>query len=336
MVLILFSWCGFLSGVKASPYFDSFEALPLSKNIPFVVVYPDSGDEEGEYDLFSNEVPDDPLDNLSFHDSLCRTFEYKFIYHKKYYHKSKYITSRFSNRRIDLYQVQMSEIQDTFHIVLHDPFNGENFVCPYRGQVTSRFGPRRMFNSSFHYGVDLRLRVGDTIRAVKDGIVRIARNDRNGYGNFVVLTHKGGLESLYGHLHKHLVEEGRLVKAGQAIGLGGNTGRSTGPHLHFEFRLLGDAFDPMKLISFSDGRLLSNEVFVDRSWFAYQNPALLVQNQHRKAAAAFAPEGVHVVRSGDTLGQIAARYNTSVEALCKLNGFNRSTVLQLGTKIRVM
>ena len=318
----------------------SYQGMASSSNkMPFLLANPDSTEEdegEREHDLFSSESPDDPIDNLSFYDSLTRTFEYQFVYHKKHYHKPRYTTSRFSNRKIDLYHVKMSEIQDTFHIVLHDPFNGEHVVCPYKGQVTSRFGPRRMFNSSFHYGVDLRLRVGDTIRAAKDGIVRIARNDKKGYGNFVVLTHKGGLESLYGHLHKHLVEEGQLVKAGQAIGLGGNTGRSTGPHLHLEFRILGDAFDPMKLFSFSDGRVLSNEIFIERTWFAYQNPDLLAQTQRKALTPAGAPAGIHVVRSGDTLGHIASRYNTSIEALCRLNGFSRSTVLQLGTKVRVM
>jgi murein DD-endopeptidase MepM/ murein hydrolase activator NlpD len=310
-----------------------------SNKVPFLLANPDSTEEDegdGEHDLFSSESPDDPIDNLSFYDSLTRTFEYQFVYHKKHYHKPKYITSRFSNRKIDLYHVKMSEIHDTFHIVLHDPFNGEHVICPYKGQVTSRFGPRRMFNSSFHYGVDLRLRVGDTIRAAKDGIVRIARNDKKGYGNFVVLTHKGGLESLYGHLNKQLVAEGQLVKAGQPIGLGGNTGRSTGPHLHLEFRILGDAFDPMKLFSFPDGRVLSNEVFIDRTWFAYQNPDLLAQTQRKSLAPTGATAGIHVVKSGDTLSHIATRYNTSIEALCRINGFSRSTVLQVGTKVRVM
>lgn len=316
---------------------DSYAAnrVPV---LPFNIAHPDSGDEHDEHaekDIFSSETDDDPVESLSFYDSLNKTFDYHFTYHKKNYHKQKYVTSSFSNRKIDLYRVTMSEIKDTFHFVLHDPFNGENFVCPIKGRVTSRFGPRRMFSSSFHYGTDVQLRTGDTIRACKDGVIRIARNDKHGYGNFVVITHKAGLETLYGHLSKHLVAEGESVKAGQPIGLGGSTGRSSGPHLHFEFRLLGDAFDPGRVLSFSEGKLLHNEIHIERTWFAYQNPALLAQTR-AKAAGKAGPGSYHVIRSGDTLGHIAAQYNTTITELCRINGLSRSTVLQLGARIRVM
>ena len=74
--------------------------------------------------------------------------------------------------------------------------------------------------------------------------------ERRGYGKYVVIRHDNGLETVYGHLSKQLVEENQLVKAGEVIGLGGNTGRSTGSHLHFETRFLGIAINPIYMFDF--------------------------------------------------------------------------------------
>jgi len=341
-VLFALTLVCFLFTLPCSQAFSVNDHPYYSTTVPVWIAEPDTGEEvEGDEhdhdhdhtDAYSADDGADPTESLSFYDSLQSTFEYKFTYHKRLYHKHNYTTSSFSNRRIDLYRVNVSEIEDTFNIVLHDPFNGENFCAPIKGRVTSRFGPRRMYSSSFHYGTDVALRIGDTIRAVKDGFVRIARYDKYGYGNFIVVTHKGGLESLYGHLSKHLVEEGQIVKAGEVIGLGGNTGRSSGPHLHFEFRILGDAFDPAKVISFTDGKLKMNELNITRMWFAYRSPALMAKVDKQKPSG---PSSFHTVRPGDTLGHIARTYNTTTHNLCTLNRLTQKSVLQLGHKIRVM
>ena len=114
-------------------------------------------------------------------------------------------------------------------------------------KITSPFGPRwrRM-----HNGLDLKVNIGDTIVAAFDGKVRIVKYERRGYGKYVVIRHDNGLETVYGHLSKQLVEENQLVKAGEVIGLGGNTGRSTGSHLHFETRFLGIAINPIYMFDF--------------------------------------------------------------------------------------
>ena len=114
-------------------------------------------------------------------------------------------------------------------------------------KITSPFGPRwrRM-----HNGLDLKVNIGDTIVAAFDGKVRIVKYERRGYGKYVVIRHDNGLETIYGHLSKQLVEENQLVKAGEVIGLGGNTGRSTGSHLHFETRFLGIAINPIYMFDF--------------------------------------------------------------------------------------
>ena len=101
-----------------------------------------------------------------------------------------------------------------------------------------------------HKGLDIKVYIGDTIRAAFDGKVRIVRYEANGYGNYVVIRHNNGLETIYGHMSKHLVAENEQVRAGDPIGLGGNTGRSTGSHLHFETRLCGVALNPALMFDF--------------------------------------------------------------------------------------
>ena len=119
-------------------------------------------------------------------------------------------------------------------------FDLTGFCMPTNNtRITDVFGyrPRRR---RMHYGLDIKVYVGDTIRAAFDGKVRVVKNQgRRGYGKYLVIRHDNGLETVYGHLSKQLVKENQLVKAGEVIGLGGNTGRSTGSHLHFETRFLG-------------------------------------------------------------------------------------------------
>ena len=126
------------------------------------------------------------------------------------------------------------------------------FVMPVKGRVTSNYGYRPKFRR-MHRGIDLSLKTGDTVRSVMSGRVRIVSNEPNGYGNYVVVRHDNGVETVYGHFSKHIVKKGDYVVAGQAIGLGGSTGRSTGPHLHFEFRYLGLALNPSLIFDFNKG-----------------------------------------------------------------------------------
>ena len=107
--------------------------------------------------------------------------------------------------------------------------------------VTSNFGSRW---GRQHKGLDIKVYIGDTIRAAFAGKVRVVRYEAGGYGKYVVIRHYNGLETIYGHMSKWLVDENQTVKAGDPIGLGGNTGRSTGSHLHFETRLCGMALNP--------------------------------------------------------------------------------------------
>jgi len=142
------------------------------------------------------------------------------------------------------------------------------FMLPVTGAITSCFGYRW---GRPHAGVDLNLKNGDTVNAAFDGVVRMSRW-YYGYGNCVVIRHHNGLETLYGHLSRRIVEPGDLVNAGQIIGLGGSTGYSTGPHLHFETRFMGKAFNPQTLIDFKTDSLLMDTLVFDTNSFAPPKP----------------------------------------------------------------
>lgn len=139
-----------------------------------------------------------------------------------------------------------------------------NFCMPCDSRlVTSHYGYRAQFRR-FHYGTDIKVYVGDTIRSVFNGKIRIVAYDRSGYGYYVLIRHDNGLETLYGHMSKQLVRENQVVRAGQPIGLGGNTGRSNGSHLHFETRFLGQFINPENMFSF-EARDAKGDCYVYRS-----------------------------------------------------------------------
>ncbi len=119
---------------------------------------------------------------------------------------------------------------------------------PVTGPISSRFGARidpLNNKKSFHEGIDFRGRRGDKIYATGDGVV--AKAFRNGsYGNYVLIDHKNGYQTSFAHMDKFLVKKGERVKRGQLIGKVGNTGRSTGPHLHYELLHNGTPVNPLK------------------------------------------------------------------------------------------
>lgn len=148
---------------------------------------------------------------------------------------------------------ESSEIPERKDLIL----GSFHMPCKNGHIINSKFGYRKQFGRH-HNGVDLKAQIGDTIYATFSGIVRLTKFDRNGYGFYVVVRHENGLETLYGHLSKFLVKSNQYVKVGQPIALSGNTGRSTGPHLHYETRFMGKGINPESLINFSERRLISN------------------------------------------------------------------------------
>ncbi|MBP5317845.1 MAG: peptidoglycan DD-metalloendopeptidase family protein [Paludibacteraceae bacterium] len=211
---------------------------------------------------------------------------------------------------VNPYDVNLMNMTDSVSVDL----SGYCHPCP--GYVTSKFGFRRY---RFHYGTDVKLQIGDSIRAAFDGVVRISKAGY-GYGNYILIRHNNGLETIYGHCSKLLVPADSTVRAGQVIALGGNTGRSTGPHLHFELRYVGNAIDPQSLIDFETGTLKDSVCLITASTFKYKKEI---------ASMAF-----YTVRKGDTLSGIAKKRHTTVSKLCRLNGITPKTILRIGRRLR--
>mgnify|MGYP002624859254 CR=1 FL=1 len=253
---------------------------------------------------------------------------------------------------VNPYRESPDNLPDRFSIWVVDSL--DSYACPNIVTPRSKFGYR---HGRRHQGIDLPYPKGTPVPATFDGKVRISRYV-GGYGNLVVIRHANGLETFYGHLSERKVESGDWVRAGDIIGLGGSTGRSTGPHLHFETRYRGAAFDPSWLIDFETGTLRHRLLKV-RSWYFNPNQhyvqgvddedeifrtdeedRVIAEEQAKKDAAARAAAEAaavryHTIRSGDTLSGIAKKYHTSVRALCRLNNIKENTVLRVGKRLRV-
>ena len=236
------------------------------------------------------------------------------------------------------YGIEQANLPSQWSIWLVDSL--DQYHCPFQGSVYYRgkFGVRR---GRRHQGVDLPLKTGDPIYAAFTGKVRMSKY-LGAFGNLVVIRHENGLETFYAHLSKRSVEVGDWVNAGDVIGLGGSTGRSTGPHLHFETRYNGFAFDPQWLIDFEKG-LLRHRLFVlKKKYFnIYSNyeqdfeDEMKNEEDDKKEDAEREAMRWYTIKSGDTLGRIAINNGTTVNAICRLNGIKPTTTLKIGRKIRV-
>ena len=212
-------------------------------------------------------------------------------------------------------------IPDTFRIDLTD------FVMPTTNtKITSKFGPRRR---RMHNGIDVKVYIGDTIRAAFSGKVRMVKFERRGYGKYVVIRHENGLETIYGHLSKQLVNEDQYVEAGEVIGLGGNTGRSTGSHLHFETRFLGQAINPALLFDFE-----KQDIVTDTYLFKKGNNRYRRSTSKGGVVASSGDTQYYKVRKGDSLSRISQKTGVSIDRLCKLNGITRRTTLRVNQVLK--
>lgn len=234
-----------------------------------------------------------------------------------------------------------STLPDTFRIDLR------GFAMPTDSRVlTSNFGARW---GRQHKGLDIKVYIGDTIRAAFNGKIRVVRNEPGGYGNFVVIRHPNGLETIYGHLSRHLVKPDQEVRAGDPIGLGGNTGRSTGSHLHFETRLCGVALNPALMFDFRNQDVTGDYYNFRRSTYSRESAQanrlrgvsgsssigedqLYTQNSNRKSSSRrnVASTRFHKVKKGETLYSIARKRNTTVADICKLNRIGKNMKLRPG------
>ena len=215
------------------------------------------------------------------------------------------------------YKEEIRKKDNEINLVLQDTLNQCNFFPPIKGLITSYFGFRDGRN---HNGLDIDLQVWDPVVASFDGMVRISRN-HPGYGRVVVIRHYNGLETLYAHLHRLKVKPGDIVEAGQVIGLGGSSGKSTGSHLHFEVRFKGKALNPKSIIDFNNNKLISDSLKLVKTKWSYSSIPLGID--------------YHIVKRGEHLFGIAKQYGTSISSLCELNGIRRNKPLRVGQKLRL-
>lgn len=262
---------------------------------------------------------------------------WRYILAEDYKNDPEVFNNHWDTTNIHAYRdIELDSLPEATAIRLVDSL--ESYHYPYIGRITSRYGPRR---GRAHQGLDIGLKTGDPIYATFDGKVRLSKAAGD-YGNLVIIRHNNGLETYYAHLSQRDVEVGDWVVAGQQIGLGGSTGRSTGPHLHYEVRYKGQSFDPERLIDFSNGNLRRDELLLKRRHFSIyskyeqdfgdEEEVAKQEEAERKAAAAVQ---YHTVRSGDTLGAIARKYGTSVSRICQLSGIKSTSILRIGQKLRV-
>ena len=247
-------------------------------------------------------------------------------------------TDYWNTEIIHITGIKWEDIPDELEIRLVDSIHG--YCIPHPGPVTSKFKYRKRHP---HKGVDIGLHTGDAVYAAFDGVVRVNMTTRysGGYGNVIVIRHVNGLETYYGHLSKFLVKSGDIVKAGELIGYGGSTGRSSGPHLHFETRYMGQAFDPERIFDFQSGTL-RDEIFTLRKHYFNVNSHYGMTDQQSARMSSKPPKSsggtgavYYKVKSGDTLSQIAKRQGTTVSKICQLNGIKPTKTLQIGQRLRV-
>jgi murein DD-endopeptidase MepM/ murein hydrolase activator NlpD len=227
-------------------------------------------------------------------------------------------------------QGDLKTMKDTINLVLLD-YEDCSFHPPAIGDVTSNFGFRRWGRrQKFHFGTDIRMEVGDPVYAAFEGVVRIAKRSAD-YGYVVLIRHNNGLETLYAHFSQLLCYPGQPVIGGNIIGLAGSTGRSTGPHLHFEVRFQGEKIDPATIIHFPSGSLLADTFKVDKGCFKhlYEVQSAKLKAQKTKKIPKYVK-----ARKGDTIVKIAKRYGLSAKKLSKLNGIKTTTKLKTGRNIR--
>ncbi|HEY1040464.1 MAG TPA: M23 family metallopeptidase [Bacteroidia bacterium] len=192
-----------------------------------------------------------------------------------------------------------------------------NYYHPRLGIVTSKFGWR---DNRMHKGIDIHLNKGDTVRAAFNGMVRIARK-QGAYGNVVIIRHYNGLETVYAHLSKIKVKVGQVINSGELLGLGGSTGRSSGPHLHFEVRFKGQALNPSNFISFTDGKMEADSLMIKKG---------------KSAICAYPSNAtLYTIEKGDSWYEIAKRFGITVKQLCALNGVEKKYYLRTGQKLRI-
>lgn len=285
--------------------------------------------------LYTSEIPDSLILPVDIESLVSETVERLVFLQDGLVLDSVWLSmhdyfNTWSTTDVNPYQANLADLPDSLVLQLYDEAKAEGWSAPLDTSiVNSHFGLRRW---RYHNGIDLDLERGDLVRATFDGVVRISRYNRRGFGHYIVVRHANGLETLYAHLSERFVSPGMYVKAGQLIGTGGSTGRSTGPHLHFEVRYNGIPINPAELFDFKNNTLKAQTFVWDTKSLKRTGRS---SSYRTKAVVKKDASGsrVYQVRSGDSLWTISRRHGVSISQLCALNGISRSTTLRIGQKL---
>lgn len=283
-------------------------------------------------DLIANQPPD-LIANQPTRDrrlKMTDSVSMHYLRHQSKTTAAKELYPEMDNRSVHNYKD--IELPDSFRIDLR------HFVMPTTStRITSNFGYRPAFRR-VHQGIDIKVYTGDTIVSAYSGIVRITKYEARGYGKYVVVRHDNGLETVYGHLSKQLVQEGQRVKAGEPIGLGGNTGHSTGSHLHFEILFLGKVINPSLLFDFQNQDVTADFFTFYKTVDYGRSTSLLAKNDDTNKIQDITEKAVgikyHKVTRGESLYAIARKLGTTVDRLCSLNRITTRSKLRLGQILR--
>ncbi len=220
-------------------------------------------------------------------------------------------THEWINDQVFVHRILPDSVRDTIVSLIS---RDRSFILPVYGRLFRGF-------NYVHKGLDIGLKKGDSVKAAFDGVVRYARYNRGGFGNLVIIRHYNGLETYYAHLSKIKLQVNQVIKAGDLVGLGGSTGRSRAPHLHFEVRYKDVPIDPLKMLDFDRQKLISDTLAITKKIFYpsdYDGKAVYYK-----------------IKSGDTLGKLARKYHTTIKALCVMNKIKATTNLKIGRPLRV-
>ncbi|MGJ8549523.1 M23 family metallopeptidase [Winogradskyella wichelsiae] len=220
-------------------------------------------------------------------------------------------------------------------------FTDSTYTSPvlHEKVITSHYGWR---GGRAHNGIDIDLVTGDSVVAILDGIVRLAKYV-NGYGNTVIIRHYNGLESTYAHLSKIETKANDTIQRGQFIAKGGNTGNSRGSHLHLELSYKGESIYPEYLFDFSSkNEIRTQHVWVTQKWtharfhssrHASEVTVIESADEAEKLVKLAKLPKYYVVKKGDTLYGISRKNNTSIAALCNGNAIKKTSKLKIGQRL---
>jgi len=284
---------------------------------------------DGKMFIYANRTWEYESDR-NFDGVLCPDIDELVKTDTNFQYKSYWLT----DRTITCTSNEVENMNDTLWLCTVDSDHDSSSI-PHPGRITSRYGWRHGRN---HNGIDIDLETGDTVKAAFDGRVRYSQMHDGGFGNLVIIRHYNGLETYYAHNSKLLVAPNQEVKAGEPISLGGNTGRSTGSHLHFEVRFYDNPINPENLFNFEDK-------YVDDNLLVHSGIFRPGSSRHKSTSSGHNTGGssykidkssrTHKVRSGDSLYGISLKYGVSLGQIYRMNGLNESSVLQIGQIVKV-